>query len=172
MRFNTSLIMLGLAAAVSAVPVAGPPAPEVKTQSTPNEAGIATEPANNLTARDFGIEVGSAGLNRRDYEVSVTFKREGGINPTDETEKKAEAMVEATLKNAAKKLKMGEGSELRVTFTNKWPSAFLQKVDFTFEDPVCGSGATCDGEATPEGKGTIKGGAKKRKNAAVLWTQA
>ncbi|KAJ3793367.1 hypothetical protein GGU11DRAFT_409776 [Lentinula aff. detonsa] len=101
MRFNTSLIVLGLAAAVSAVPVAGPPAP-----STPNEAGIATEPANNLTARDFGIEVGSAGLNRRDYEVSVTF-----------------------------------------------------------------NGATCDGEATPEGKGTIKGGAKKRKNAAVLWTQ-
>ncbi|KAJ3996113.1 hypothetical protein F5050DRAFT_168638 [Lentinula boryana] len=171
MRFNTSLIVLGLAAAVSAVPISGPLVPEAKTS---NEAGTATEPANNLTTRDFGIEVGSgaAGLNRREYAVSVTFKREGGINPTDETEKKAEEMVQATLKNAAKKLKMGEGSELTVTFTNKWPSAFLQKVDFTFEDPVCGSGGACDGEATPGGKGTIKGGAKKRKNAAVLWTQA
>ncbi|KAJ3973914.1 hypothetical protein EV361DRAFT_947511 [Lentinula raphanica] len=182
MRFNTSYIMLGLAAAASAVPVSVPSG--ISSTSQPQSDSVApnlanggtaingSSPTSNMTTREFDLE--AAQLNRREYAVEITFKREGGVHPTEETEAEAEKMVKATMVNAAKKLKMGEGSELTITFTNKWPSAFLEKVDFTFQDPVCGSGGTgtCDGESKPGGKGTIKGGAKKRKDARVLWTQA
>ncbi|KAJ4465672.1 hypothetical protein C8J55DRAFT_248529 [Lentinula edodes] len=178
MRFNNSFIVLGLAAVVAAVPVNVPPVPGPTAQTNSdvglNAVNASASGSPSLNARDIGVGLRAAELERREYSVTVTFKQEGGVAPTDETEKKAEEMVEATLKNAAKRLKMGAGSELDVKFTNHWPNSYVGKVEFTFQDPVCGSGGsgTCEGEATPGGKGTIKNGPRKRKDQKVIWTRA
>ncbi|KAJ3904550.1 hypothetical protein F5879DRAFT_954591, partial [Lentinula edodes] len=178
MRFNNPFIVLGLAAVVSAVPVNVPPVPGATAQTNSgvglNAVNASASGSPSLNARDVGVSLRATDLERREYTVTVTFKQGGGVNPTDETEKEAEGMVKATLKNAAKKLKMGEGSELEVKFTNYWPNSYVGKVEFTFQDPVCGSGGTgtCEGVATAGGKGTIKNGPKKRKDQKVLWTRA
>ncbi|KAJ3807318.1 hypothetical protein F5876DRAFT_68213 [Lentinula aff. lateritia] len=177
MRFNNSFIVLGLAAVVSAVPVAVPPVPDPTAQSNSgvglNVVNASASGSPSLNARDIGVGQRAADLERREYTVTVTFKQEGGVNPTEESEKEAQEMVKATLKNAARKLKMGQGSELEVKFTNYWPSSFLGKVEFTFQDAICGSGGsgTCQGEATSGGKGTIKNGPKKKRDQKVLWSQ-
>ncbi|KAJ3863994.1 hypothetical protein EV359DRAFT_81867 [Lentinula novae-zelandiae] len=177
MRFNNSLIVLGLAAVVSAVPVNVPPVPDPTAQTNSGvgvnavNASASGSPSSN--ARDIGVGLRAADLERREYTVTVTFKQEGGVNPTEESEKEAQEMVKATLKNAARKLKMGSESELEVKFTNYWPSSFLGKVEFTFQDAICGSGGsgTCQGEATSGGKGTIKNGPKKKRDQKVLWSK-
>ncbi|KAJ3849995.1 hypothetical protein EV368DRAFT_84975 [Lentinula lateritia] len=177
MRFNNSFIVLGLAAVVSAVPVVVPPVPDPTAQSNSgvglNVVNASASGSPSLNARDIGVGQRAADLERREYTVTVTFKQEGGVNPTEESEKEAQEMVKATLKNAARKLKMGPGSELEVKFTNYWPNSFLGKVEFTFQDAICGSGGsgTCQGEATSGGKGTIKNGPKKKRDQKVLWSQ-
>ncbi|KAJ4467006.1 hypothetical protein J3R30DRAFT_3579824, partial [Lentinula aciculospora] len=174
MRFNTSLIVLGFAAAVSAVPVSGPSAPGPNKAQSDSSVGHNPDVSTsaNLSARDFEVGLGAA-LERREYSVSVTFKELGGVRTTAETEKQAEDMVKETLKNAAKRLKMGEGSELTVTFTNHWQGSFLKTVQFTFQDPVCGGGGsgTCSGDSKAGGQGTIMAAPKKGRSAKVLWSK-
>ncbi|KAJ3932584.1 MAG: hypothetical protein NXY57DRAFT_1038283 [Lentinula lateritia] len=170
MRFNNSFIVLGLAAVVSAVPVNVPPVPDPTAQTNSgvgsNAVNASASGSPSLNTRDIGVGLRTADLERREYTVTVTFKQEGGVNPTEESEKEAQEMVKATLKNAAR-------SELEVKFTNYWPSSFLGKVEFTFQDAICGSGGsgTCQGEATSGGKGTIKNGPKKKRDQKVLWSK-
>ncbi|KIK60712.1 hypothetical protein GYMLUDRAFT_97031 [Collybiopsis luxurians FD-317 M1] len=166
MRFNTAFVVVGLAAAASAIPLST----EHDFNARSDLVKERSPDSFDFAARDLGMESDlferglDETLERREYDVQITFVG-SGVSPTPESKETAKEMVKTTMKAAGPKLKMG--TELNIDFTNTWSNKYTGEVTFTFEDPICKG--TCTGLSLPGGKGKIMSADAKKKPAKVLW---